>query len=95
MILNISLLKCGTVQETPVKSSESNKGKITPTIYQEFFKEEMYFNIESRRKLYLNRFQIPKMYFVEDRTKLFSISAVERQCANVNTEEIYRERIFC
>lgn len=40
----------------------SDKGKITPVVYQEIFKEQMYFNLESRRKSYLNNFKIPKMY---------------------------------
>lgn len=95
LFLNIALQKCGTVLETTVKNSENDKGKIAPVIYQEIFKEQMYFNLESRRKLYLNNFQIPKMCCQEDRTKLFSISAVVGQCAKITAREIYRERIFC
>lgn len=64
-------------------------------IYQEIFKQQMYFNLESGRKVYINDFQIPKMYCQEDRTTLFSISAVVGQCAKITAKEIYRERIFC
>lgn len=55
----------------------------------------MYFNLESRRKLYVNKFQLPEIYCQEGRTKLFSISAVVGQCAKITAKEIYREVIFC
>jgi len=74
-----------------VKSSESDKGKITPVVYHEIFKEQMYFNLEHRRKLYLNNFQIPKLYCQEDRTKLFSTSVVVGQCAKITAKEIYKK----
>lgn len=54
----------------------------------------MYFNLESRRKLYLNDFQIPKMYCGEGRMEMFSISAGAGQCAKITAKEIYRDSIF-